>query len=205
MTSNASDLYAEIKILSDSLEPLSAANKAAIFGACGRAINPLVKEVERTSGRRWSSPDLDLALSIVEKFATGVIEQADHAKLRERLMASAPHGHALQHPWGTYVQDTLICADAGLAAASTDTHVKSIWIQYALEPQMVWMQIRDVDVIRSRGDEYWANLVVADPAMAEALKFLRDSIDEVSQNEFVTELQYRRMVDGAAILRPSGL
>lgn len=202
MTDGTNGLYFEIRVLADSLEALSPRAKAAIFGACGRALAPLAREVEQMTQGRWSFPDLDPALNVVEEFATGAIDQTDRSEIRARLMASMPHGDDLDAPWSTYAQDVLICADAGLAAASTDAQPKPIWIQYALEPQMASLQIRDVDVIRSLGDEYWSRSVVGDPIMAGALVFLRESIAAISRDESVDQVQYRSIVEGAAVLRP---
>lgn len=202
MSNGTNGLYFEIQVLADALEALSLRAKAAIFGACGQALAPLVREVEQATQGRWSFPDIDHALNVVEKYATGVTGQADYSELRARLMASMPHGDDLDAPWSTYVQDALICIDAGLATVSIDGHLRSIWIQYALEPQMASMQMRDVDLIRARGDEYWARFIVDDPLMADLLMFLRESITVVSREELVGQTQYRRMVEKAAVLRP---
>jgi hypothetical protein len=202
MIRDASGLYFEIRALAESVEGLAPRAKAAIFGACGRALAPLVTAVEERSRGRWSFPNLDPALSIVEEFATGIVDQADRSALRGRLMASMPHGDDLAPPSSTYVQDVLICADAGLAAASTDAQPKSIWIQYALEPQTASMQIRDAEIIRTHGDDYWSRLVVDDAVMASALALLREFTTALSHNGPVDEIQYRTMVESAAILRP---
>jgi hypothetical protein len=59
-------------------------------------------------------------MTAVEQFALGSAEAANHVELRSRLAATAPHGDDLDSPWSTYVQDVIICTDAGLAAASVD-------------------------------------------------------------------------------------
>jgi hypothetical protein len=202
MTDSNNGLYFEVRALAESLGALSPRPMAAIFGACGRALSPLAEEVERMARGRWSFPDLDPALDVVEEFAIGAVDQGDRSDLRARLMASMPHGDDLDAPWSTYVQDVLICADAGLAAASTNVRPKPIWIQYALEPQMASMQARDADVIRTHGEDYWSRSVVDDPAMAGALAFLRESIATVSRSDSVDERQYRGMVERATVLRP---
>ncbi len=203
MIRKAGGLYFEIGVLAESVDDVSPRAKAAIFGACGRGLAPLVTVVEERTQGRWSFPDLDPALSVVEEFATGIADQADRSELRGRLMTSMPHGDDLGSPSSTYVQDALICADAGLAAASIDAQPKSIWIQYALEPQMASMQIRDAEIIRTHGDDYWSRLVTDDAVMASALAFLRELIAAVSRNDLVDQGQYRAMVEAAAVLRPA--
>ena len=198
-------LYSAIQDLANSVGDLGPRAKAAIFGACAQALSPLLKEVERRSGGSRAFPDFDIAIEAIAAFATGAIEGSDRGDLRARLLAAVPHGDDLAAPWSTYAQDAIICADAGLAAASTDASIKSIWIQYALEPHMASMQMRDVDTIRSHGDEYWARVVMDDPAMTAAVAFLRRSIADVAGDESVGEENYQRMVADAAVLRPADL
>ena len=196
-------LYFAIRVLADSFSTLSPRAKAAIFGACGSALSPLLRQVEQASDGRWSFSELDPALSIVEDFAIGVSDQAEHRELRARLMASVPHGSDLDAPSSTYVQDVLICADGGLEAASIDGHPKPIWIQYAIEPMMTSLQMRDVDIIRLHGDDYWSKSIIHDSAMAGTLAFLQESISKISRSESVRITQYRSMVDEAAVLCPA--
>jgi hypothetical protein len=192
----------EIRGLSNSIDRVESRGKAAIFGACGRALLPLLRSVEAQTNGRWTFSDVDLALDLIEEFATGLAEAADHADLRARLMGTVPHGHDLGAPWSTYAQDALICTDAGLAAASATDSPKSIWIQYALEPLMASTQIRDSDVIRSRGEDYWSRGIVNDPAMATALAFLRSAIAEVARNARVNHADFGRLVEEATVLLP---
>jgi hypothetical protein len=199
MTDPAHDLRFEIRELARALDNLSPRGTAAIFGVCGKALAPLLKQVEERSGGRWAIPDLDAALDLVEAFATGSDEAGDHRRLRERLMAvTAPDGH----PWGTFVQDVLICADAGLAAASADDHPRSMWIDYALEPLIAVMENRDADVIRMYGDKYWSREILRDPTMATAIGFLRGLIAEISQTGSVGPRKFDELVREAAVLRP---
>ena len=205
MTDFGGGLDFELRELASSLDRLSVRGKAAIFGACGRALAPLVKMVEQRSNEALTFPDLDPALDLIEAFAIGSVEAADHSVLRGRLMAAVPHGDDLDAPLSTYVQDALICADAGLAAASVDARPKPIWIQYVLEPLMASMQIRDLGIIRARGNGYWSTTIVNDPAMAAALGFLRGSMARELRDAPVGQLDYRRLVEEAAVLRPAGL
>ncbi|MEV6964416.1 hypothetical protein AB0M47_04810 [Hamadaea sp. NPDC051192] len=140
---------------------------------------------------------------MIDSFATGVSGKSDHGDLRARLSAAIPHGDDLGAPWSTYAQDAIICADAGLVAASIEATLKPIWIQYALEPQMASMQIRDMDLIRSRGDDYWASAVMNDPTMMAAVAFLRESIAELEHGDSVGQAAYQRMIADASVLRPA--
>jgi len=191
-------LYFEIRELANTLDRLTARGMAGIFGVCGRALAPLLKQVERRSEGRWAVPDLALALDSIEAFATGLAEAANHDDLRARLMVAISG----EHPWSTYAQDVLICADAGLAAASVDSRPKPISIQYALEPLMAFMQNRDAGTIRIYGDNHWSKEIIKDPAMAKALGFLRSLIEEVSEAALADSRQFDRLVSEAAVLRP---
>lgn len=202
MNIDSEDVYTATRILANAVEALMPRPKAAIFGICARGLSKYVNELELDHGNRWSFPDLQPALDVVQAYATGQAEAADHGALRGRVIASIPHGHDLDPPRSTYVQDALICVDAGLAAASVNAHPKSIWIEYAIEPQLALRQGRDAELIRSRGEEYWARWVTSDPAMATVLRFLRESITEVEGKNTVEVEDYRRLVEGAAVLCP---
>ena len=165
-------MYFEIQELAKALDSLTARGTATIFGVCGRALAPLLKQVEQRSGGRFTIPDLALALNLIEAFATGSAEAADHSELRGATESLSYL--TISHPWSTYVQDVLVCVNAGLAAASVGDRPRSGSIEFALEPLTAMMENRDVDVIRTFGDDYWSREIIKDPAMAAALGFLRE-------------------------------
>lgn len=191
-------LYGEIRELAALLEGSTARGTAAVFGVCGRALAPLLRQAGQRDGGSWAVPDFDVALDLIEAFATGVAEAADHGELRERLPDIGPG----EHPWSTYAQDALICADAGLAAASPGGRPKPVLIEYALEPLMAVAEDRDANVIRVRGHEYWSREVLKDPVMAQAVQFLRGLIGSLSQAASVDSREYARLVGEAEVLRP---
>lgn len=172
---------------------------AAIFGICGRALAPLLKQVEQRSEGRFTVPDFALALDLIEAFATGSTEATDHSELTARLNLAVSED---EHPWSTYAQDALICVDAGLAAASVGDRPKGMLIQFALEPLMAVMEDRDADLIRTYGNRYWRREIIKDPAMAAALGFLRRSIAKVSQAASIDSHEFDELVSEAAVLRP---
>jgi hypothetical protein len=200
MTEPAQGLYVQIQELADALDGLTSHGMAAIFGICGRALAPLLKRVEQRSEGRWAVPDLGRALDLIEAFATGAAEAADHRGLRARLMVTVPD----EHPWSTYAQDTLICTDAGLAAASVNDRPKPMLIHFALEPLIALMQDRDVNLIRRYGDDHWSREIIRDPAMAAALGFMHRSIANVSQVTSVDSHLFGKLAREAAVLRPAG-
>jgi len=187
-------------VLAQGIDSLGARGTAAVFGVCGKALTPLVRQVEQRSGGNWEFSDLDPALDQVEAFATGWAEAGDHSRLREWLMAVAAPG---EHPWSTFVQDVLICADAGLAAASVDGRPKSIWVQYALEPLAAVLENRDRDIIRMHGSKYWEHEVLSDPTMTAALDFFRSMTEEMSRIDSVDRGRFNQLVGEAAVLLPA--
>lgn len=199
MTDSADGLYFEIKELARAIDNLSPRSTAAIFGVCAKALAPLLNRVEQQSEHRWTVPDLPLAIDLIEAFATGSAEASDHREVRARLMVTVPG----RHPRRTYAQDALICADAGLAAASANDHPNPRLIHSALEPLIVWTEDRDADVIRTYGDNYWDREIINDPLMARALEFLRRLIVKASQRPPVDSLEFGRLVREAAVLRPA--
>ena len=201
MTDSGSGLYFEIKKLATAIDNLSPRSTAAIFGVCAAALAPLLKRVEERSGHRWTVPDLPLAIDLIKEFATGSTEASDHHGVRERLMVTVPD----RHPWRTYAQDALICADAGLASASVSDHPDPRLIHSALEPLIVWAEGRDYDVIRTYGDDHWDREIVNDPLIVAALGFLRRMIAQASQRSSVESLEFDRWVTDAAVLRPISL
>jgi hypothetical protein len=54
MTEAAHSLYAEIDELAAAVDSLSPRGKAVIFGVCGRALAPLLRQAAR--GSRWRRP-----------------------------------------------------------------------------------------------------------------------------------------------------
>jgi hypothetical protein len=108
-----------------------------------------------------------------------------------------------EHPWSTFVQDVLICADAGLAAASVDSRPKSIWVQYALEPLAAVLENRDRNIIRMRGSKYWELEILSDPTMTAALDFLRGMTAEMSRIDSVDHRRFNQLVGEAAVLLPA--
>jgi len=202
MTVESVDL--EIRQLADLLNRANPQAKAAIFGVCGRALAPLLGSVEARSAGRWTFPEISVALDLIEWFATDSMEASDHTALRARLMDSIPHGDDLGAPWSTYAQDAIICADAGLAAASPGNGPKSIWIQYTIEPLMITMEIRDAEIIRLNGTDSWGRHLVHDPTMKMALGFVRKAITELSGDTRVGRADFHRLVEEGAILRPAG-
>jgi hypothetical protein len=200
MTEPSHDLDIEVQELAEALGSLTSRGMAAIFGICGRALAPLLEQVEQRSGGRFTVPDLALALDLIEAFATGSAEATDHSELTARLNLAVSDD---EHPWSTYAQDALICVDAGLAAASVGNRPKGILIQFALEPLIAVMEDRDADLIRTYGDRYWRREIIEDPAMAAALGFLHGSIATVSRVASVGSREFGELVSEAAVLRPA--
>jgi hypothetical protein len=62
---------------------------------------------------------------------------------------------------------------------------------------------RDAEMIRVYGDNYWSMQIIKDPAMAAALKFLRNLIGEVSQVASVDSREFSTLVSDAGVLRPA--
>ena len=187
------------RMLGQGIDGLGARGTAAVFGVCGQALTSLVRQAEQRSAGKWEFLDLSPALDQVKAFATGSAEAGDHARLRERLLAVAAPG---EHPWTTFVQDAMICADAGLAAASVGDRPESVWIEYALEPLAAVLENRDREIIRAHGMRYWEQEVLSDPAMTAALDFLRGMIAEMSRTDSVGHQRFNQLVRDAAVLLP---
>jgi hypothetical protein len=94
MTEFTLRLRSEFQVLAQGIDSLGARGTAAVYGVCGKALTPLIRQVEQQSGGNWEFPDLGPALDQVEAFATGLAEAGDHTRLRERLMAVALVGEA---------------------------------------------------------------------------------------------------------------
>lgn len=191
-------LDAEIDELTAAIDRLAPRGTAVIFGVCGRALAPLVEQVEQRSGGKWAVPDLAPALDLIRAFATGSAEAEDCGWLRARLDRAVSED---EHPWSTYAQDVLICADAGLAAASGDDRPQGRLIQFALEPLAAVLEDRDTDLIRTYGQRHWRREIVKDPAMAAALGFLHELIATASHAVSVDSSGFRALVSEAALLR----
>jgi hypothetical protein len=191
----------EIKELARAIDNLSPRSKAAVFGVCAKTLSPLLDRVEERSDRKWTVPGFPVALDLIEAFATGSAEASDHREVRERLMVTVP----ARHPWRTYVQDALICADAGLAAASANDRPNPRLIHSALEPLIAWTEDRDSEIIRTYGDNHWDREITGDPLMARALGFLRQMIASASRRPPVDSLEFGGLVAGAAVLCPAEL
>jgi hypothetical protein len=200
MTEAAENLDAEVRKLAGAVENLLPRCKAAIFGTCGRVFAPLSYQAEQRSQGRWSSPNYSVALDVVEAFAKGSAQAADHEELRAQLVAAPVSG---DYPWSTYAQDAIICTDGGLAAASVGDSPKSELIYYALEPLICSLESRDIEVIRTYGNGYWSREIIKDPAMERAIEFLQHSIARLSRVASVDALELDRLVSGAAVLRPA--
>lgn len=200
MAEPAPGLSAEIDELAAGLDSLTSRGAAIVFGVCGRALAPLLKQVEQRSGGSWAVPDLDLALDLIQAFATGSAEAADHSELQARLDRAVSDD---EHPWSTYAQDTLICVDGGLAAVSADDRPQGIWIEFALEPLVAVLQDRDTDLIRIYGSRYWRREIIKDPVMATALGFLHELVAKASQPASVDSREFRTLTREAAVLRPA--
>lgn len=198
MTDSDSGLYFEINKLATACAYLSPRGTAAVFGVCAAALAPLLKQVEEQSDDGWTVPELPAAIELIKAFATGSTESSDYPEVRERLLVTVP----ARHPWRTYAQDVLICADAGLASASMHEHPAPQLIHSALEPLIVWAEGRDLDIIRTYGDDHWDRELVNDPLFIAALEFLRGMIAKASRGSLVDPLEFDRWVAEAAVLRP---
>lgn len=205
MTAQTDDLNFEIREIAKLLDRSGLRGKAAVFGVCGRALAPLLSEAKQRTEMTHHIPDIVPMLELIEAFATGAMDAAEYGDLRAQLMAGLPHGDDLDAPWSTYVQDALICADAGLAAASLDADFKSIWIEYPLEPLLASMQIRDVEVIRLHGYNYWEKRALGDPVLVSALAFLRSLIEKSVAGTSISKRGLTELVREAAVLLPVAL
>jgi len=194
-------LDAEIDELAAAADNLTPRGTAVVFGVCGRALAPLVEQVEQRSGERWTVPELGPALDLIRAFATGSAEaEAEDCNwLRSRLDQAVSED---EHPWSTFAQDVLICVDAGLAAALGDDRPQGHLIQFALEPLIAVLEDQDTDLIRIYGQRYWRRQIIKDPAVAAALSFLPELIAKASHAVSVDAHEFRAFVSEAAVLRP---
>jgi hypothetical protein len=200
MTEPARGLDAEIDELSAAIDSLAPRGMAAIFGVCGRALAPLLQQVEQRSEGRFTVPEFGLALDLIEAFATGSADVADYSELKARLDRAVSDD---EHPWSTFAQDALICADTGLILAMGGDRPKGLLIQFVLEPLAAVLEDRDADIFRTYGGRYWRREVVKDPAMAMALGFLHRSIATVSPLLSLDAHEFGALVAEAVLLRPA--
>ncbi|MGK5442002.1 hypothetical protein ACSNN7_09280 [Micromonospora sp. URMC 105] len=197
------DLDSTIQHLALSLEPLSSRARSALFGACAEALAPLLDDVEQRTSAKWSFPDVRIALDLVRDHVVGGAPQGDHTELRQRLLDSVPNGHELDSPWSTYAQDALICVDAAVVAASVaDGDFKPIWIQYAIEPMVVSLDVQGYDVefapVPVGGNELQAQL-------DRAVEFLQAATSRLVDPLTVDRSSYAALVKEASIIRPAVL
>jgi hypothetical protein len=203
---------AELAVAADRLTPRGT---AVVFGVCGRALAPLVEQVEQRSGGQWTVPDLGPALDLIRAFATGSAEAEAESEAESEAKAEAESGacdwlrarlnqavSADEHPWSTFAQDVLICVDAGLAASSGDDRPQGRLIQFALEPLLAVLEDQDTELIRSYGQRHWRREISKDPAVATALGFLHELIAKASHAVSVDSHEFRALVGDAAVLRP---
>ncbi|MEV0570082.1 hypothetical protein [Dactylosporangium sp. NPDC050588] len=192
----------EIQRLATSLDEMSPTGRATIFGLCARVLAPLVVEVERRCAGVWSFRDYAPALEVIETFALDAGPAGDHGELRASLAASVPNGHDLDGPWSTNVQAAIICADAGLAAASVDAQPESIWIEYALEPLTSSVQARDIALVRRLGYTAWLYRLPQDPAVAAALSFIQQCCRRILSGGPLTRREFTALVSEGNVLLP---
>jgi hypothetical protein len=195
------DLDSAIGDLVSATSPLSVQTKAALFGACGTALLPLLGEVERVTSGRWSFPAAHASLIKIAEFAVGAASAGDHAEARRLLLESGPHGHELDSPWSTYAQDVLICIDAGLVASSVagQSQFKSEWVYSALEPMVTSLSDRGYDVEFDPVDPGSTDL---QREMDAAVGFLSDAIVDLSHFKSISSAKYVELAEGARVLLP---
>lgn len=191
----------EIRRLADRLDRLDRRGKAAVFGLCGRALAPLLTAVQVRNDDRWTFAEVDAALDVIEEFATGSAPTADHFTLRIELLEAACRARELGTPWSTYIQSTVVCVDAGLAAASVGDSPRSMSIQYALDPLIITMGLRDTCVGQRNGRDLQNSS--RSRAVPEAIHLLHVAVAEFSRGLPVRPARLASFVERAAVLRPA--
>ena len=166
--------------LGSGVERLSQQRQAALFTVCGRALQPLYRSFYLRSG--WGDPDvLERALATAWQYALdGRFRQAPG--LVAALAKIAPHADDFDAPASSFAQDAVICADAALQAA-TGGEVDPAWIEYALEPLVTSIALRElgvIDVGSSAADEAWRDALPDNPEIARAIASLSDAIDALA-------------------------
>lgn len=190
------DLGRISRSLEGQLSHLSFQGKAALFGVCGYALLPSLREVEERFMRRWTFPDSEMALLISRRYAVGAVPAQENRELRDRILESVPSGHELDSPWSTYVLDASICIDAALVAASADLQAlfKPSWLYYAIEPLAVALSPCSYELPQA--------LVSKGGKISIAVEFLGNAISELSQLGKVPDEIYERLLCEAAVIRP---
>ncbi|MFD0730492.1 hypothetical protein [Planotetraspora mira] len=193
---NPVDLGQISKPLEDQLSGLSLQGNATLFGVCGYALLPILREVEERFMRQWTFPDTERALLISREFALGDAPAQHNRELRDRLLESVPNGHELDSPWSTHATDALICIDAALVAASEDLQdfFEPSWIYYVLEPLAVSLSPNSYDLppaLLSKGGR-----------ISAAVDFLSRAISELSKVGDVSDEMYEGLLRSAVAIRP---
>jgi hypothetical protein len=188
--------------LVEAVNPLSMRPRAALFGACGTVLLPLLEHVERMTAQKWSFPSAREALTIVADYATGMAAEGDYADLRRLLFASGPNGHELDSPWSTYAQDALTCIDAGLVASSVtgQRDFRASWIFSALEPMVTSLNDRGYDV------EFDAVEIGSTDLQREidsAVAFLFSAVTDLLNTQEVSPVVYAQLIEEAFVIAPS--
>ncbi|MFG1938763.1 hypothetical protein [Micromonospora tulbaghiae] len=195
------DIDSTVRELAVAVESLSARAKAALFGACGEALQPILAEVSRRTLGRWVFEDAQVALDRIRGFVDGSQAPGDYAALRQRLLESGPNGHELDSPWSTYAQDVLTCIDAAVVAASVryESDFKSVWVQSVINPMVVSLDVRGYDA------EFEPVPVGSTELQAEldrAVSFVFSVVADLSDGESVSRDVYEGLVQRAVVLRP---
>jgi hypothetical protein len=166
------DLGQISKPLEGQLSQLSLRGKATLFGVCGYALLPMLREVEERFMRRWTFPDAERALLVSKEFAVGEVPAQDNRELRDRILESVPNGHDLDSPWSTYAIDASVCIDAAIVAASADLQAlfRPSWLYYVLEPLAVTLSPNSYELAPA--------LLSKGSRLSVAVDFLGKSISE---------------------------
>lgn len=193
---DAVDLGQISKSLEHRVSQLSFRGKSALFGVCGYAFLPVLRQVEERFMRRWTFPDAESALHVSREFAVGVASARDNHELRNRILEAVPNGHELDSPWSTYAIDASICIDAALVAASADLHAsfKPSWIYYALEPL--------AEALSPIGYELDPVLFSTGGRLYEAVSFLGNAISELSAIDDISDEVYEGLLREAVVISP---
>lgn len=166
--------------LATGVEGLTQQGQAALFAACGRALQPLYGSFHRKSGG-WGDPAvLERTLTTAWQYALDG-HPAQASDLFPALERITPHGDDFDAPASTFAQDAVICADAALRAA-TGGDVDPGWIEYALEPIITSLALRELnvtDVGSSANDEEWRDGLPANPDVAHAIASLAEAMDSL--------------------------
>jgi hypothetical protein len=193
---DAASFSGRLTVLVDSLSAVTFRGKAALFGACGSALRPLLDEVERYTAGRWTFPDVTTALGVARDFATGVADEDEYDDLRRLLIEAAPHGHDLDAPWSTYAQAVLICVDAAVVASSRSaaSEFKPSWIQYALEPLV---SAEFAGAMNGSGREGHSR-----SPLTIAVDYLQGAVARLVGSGPLSSDEYAQLAEDALVIRP---